>query len=38
MEYLRQLLERHGGNVTAVARAAGLDRSYVHQLIRKLGP
>ena len=36
-EYLRQTLERHGGNISAVARAAGLDRSYVHQLIRKHG-
>lgn len=34
-EYLRRALEKHGGNVTAVAEAAGMDRSYVHDLIRK---
>lgn len=34
-EYLGQLLLKHGGNVSAVAAAAGLDRSYVHELIRK---
>ena len=28
-------LEVHGGNVTAIAEAAGLARSYVHRLIRK---
>ncbi|NUP13571.1 MAG: sigma 54-interacting transcriptional regulator [Polyangiaceae bacterium] len=35
--YLRGLLDRHGGNVSAVARAAELDRSYVHRLMRKHG-
>jgi transcriptional regulator with GAF, ATPase, and Fis domain len=34
-EYVARALERHGGNVSAVAEAAGLDRSYVHRLIRK---
>lgn len=34
-EYLSALLERHGGNVSAVALAAGLDRSHVHRLIRR---
>lgn len=33
--YLVGLLERHHGNVSAVAQAAGLDRTYVHRLIRK---
>ncbi len=33
--YVAGLLDRHGGNVTAVAEAAGLDRTYVHRLIRK---
>jgi transcriptional regulator with GAF, ATPase, and Fis domain len=34
-EYLRRLLARHGGNVTAAAEAAGIDRTYVHRLVRK---
>jgi DNA-binding NtrC family response regulator len=35
--YLKQLLDRHGGNVSAAARAAGLDRMTVHKLIRRAG-
>jgi transcriptional regulator with GAF, ATPase, and Fis domain len=34
-EYVRELLRRHGGNVSAVAQAAGLARTYVHRLIRR---
>jgi transcriptional regulator with GAF, ATPase, and Fis domain len=34
-EYLSQLLASQGRDVTALARAAGLDRSYVHRLLRK---
>jgi transcriptional regulator of acetoin/glycerol metabolism len=34
-EYLRGLLVRCRGNITAVAQCAGLDRSYVHRLVRK---
>jgi transcriptional regulator with GAF, ATPase, and Fis domain len=34
-EYLSVLLERHGRDIGAIARAAGLDRSYVHRLLRK---
>jgi DNA-binding NtrC family response regulator len=34
-EYLRGWLERTGGNVTAVAEAIGLDRTYVHRLMKK---
>jgi transcriptional regulator with GAF, ATPase, and Fis domain len=34
-QYVSGLLERHAGNVTAVAEAAGLDRTYVHRLIKK---
>ncbi|MEZ4411220.1 MAG: sigma 54-interacting transcriptional regulator [Polyangiales bacterium] len=34
-EYVKALLAAHGGNVSAVANAAGLDRTYVHRLIRK---
>jgi transcriptional regulator of acetoin/glycerol metabolism len=33
--YVLGLLERHGGNVTATAQAAGLTRAYVHRLLRK---
>ena len=35
-EYVRRLLARHGGNVTAAAQAAGIDRTYVYRLVRKL--
>src|SRR5205823_5445484 len=31
--YLHDLLARHGGNVTAAARAAGLDRIYLYRLL-----
>jgi two-component system response regulator GlrR len=34
-EYLSALLVRHSRNVTAVATAAGLDRTYVHRLMKK---
>jgi DNA-binding NtrC family response regulator len=33
--YLRDLLERHGGNVSAAAKAAGIDRKTFHRLIAK---
>ncbi len=36
-EYLRGVLARTGGNVSAAAEAAGLDRAYVYRLIRKHG-
>jgi DNA-binding NtrC family response regulator len=35
--YLRQLLRRHGGNVSAAARAAGLDRMTVHKMLQRVG-
>ncbi len=35
-EYVRQLLERHQGNIAASALAAGLDRTYLYRLVRKL--
>ncbi len=36
-DYVRKLLDRHGGNVSNAARAAGLARTYLHRLIRKHG-
>jgi len=33
--YLRDLLGRHGGNVSAAAKAAGIDRKTFHRLINK---
>jgi transcriptional regulator with GAF, ATPase, and Fis domain len=35
--YVRQLLERHQRNISAAADAGGLDRTYLHRLIRKHG-
>jgi transcriptional regulator of acetoin/glycerol metabolism len=34
-EWLRRLLERHGGCVATAAAAAHVDRSHLHRLIRK---
>jgi DNA-binding NtrC family response regulator len=33
--YLRDLLERHDGNISAAAKAAGIDRKTFHRLINK---
>jgi DNA-binding NtrC family response regulator len=33
--YLRELLDRHGGNISAAAKAAGIDRKTFHRLINK---
>jgi len=35
--YLRQLLERHHGNISAAAKAAGIDRKTFHRLVGKHG-
>ncbi len=35
--YIRALLEAHDGNVSKAARAAGIDRHYVHRLMRRHG-
>jgi transcriptional regulator of acetoin/glycerol metabolism len=35
--YLRDLLERHGGNISAAAKDAGIDRKTFHRLITKHG-
>jgi DNA-binding NtrC family response regulator len=33
--YLRDLLNRHGGNITAAAKTAGIDRKTFHRLLTK---
>ncbi len=33
--YLEELMDRHGGVVAQAARAAGLDRVYLHKLLRR---
>jgi DNA-binding NtrC family response regulator len=33
--YLAALLDAHGGNVSAAARAAGIDRSHLHRLLAR---
>jgi DNA-binding NtrC family response regulator len=35
--YLEELLRRHDGNVSAVARAAGVDRVYIYRLLWRHG-
>jgi transcriptional regulator with PAS, ATPase and Fis domain len=35
--YLRDVLERHSGNITAAAKAAGIDRKTFHRLVSKHG-
>ena len=35
--YLEELLDRAGDNVSAAARAAGVDRVYFHRLLRRVG-
>ncbi len=36
-EYLVALLERHSGNISRAALEAGIDRNYIHRLIKKYG-
>jgi len=36
-QYLTALLDRHGGNVSQAARAAGVHRVYLHKLLRRHG-
>lgn len=36
-EYLTALLEKHQGNISQTARAAGIARNYVHRLVAKYG-
>jgi DNA-binding NtrC family response regulator len=35
--YIRALLEAHGGNISAAARAAGIDRMSIHKILNRLG-
>ena len=35
--YLEELLRQQGDNVSAAARAAGVDREYFHRLLRRVG-
>ncbi|MBI4510876.1 MAG: sigma 54-dependent Fis family transcriptional regulator [Deltaproteobacteria bacterium] len=35
--YIHVLLERHGGNISAAARAAGIDRMSIHKILARLG-
>src|SRR5262249_43763372 len=35
--YLRELLELHGGNVSAAARAAGIDRAHFYRIMAACG-
>jgi transcriptional regulator with PAS, ATPase and Fis domain len=34
-EYLTHLLERHHGNISRAATEAGIDRNYIHRLVKK---
>jgi transcriptional regulator with GAF, ATPase, and Fis domain len=36
-EYLVNLLDRHSGNISRAALEAGIDRNYIHRLIKKYG-
>ena len=35
--YISQLLEEHDGNISAAARAAGIDRMSIHKMLNRLG-
>jgi transcriptional regulator of acetoin/glycerol metabolism len=34
-EYLRDLLNRHNGNISHAARTAGIDRKTIHRMLTK---
>jgi DNA-binding NtrC family response regulator len=36
-DYFKALVDRHGGNVSAAARDAKIDRKHLRDLLRKLG-
>jgi DNA-binding NtrC family response regulator len=35
--YVRSLLDKHGGNISAVSRAAGIERVSIYSIMRRLG-
>ncbi|MEO6774491.1 MAG: sigma 54-interacting transcriptional regulator [Kofleriaceae bacterium] len=36
-DYLQALLQRHHGNISRAAAEAGIDRNYIHRLVKKYG-
>ncbi len=36
-DYLQALLLRHRGNISRAASEAGIDRNYIHRLVKKYG-
>jgi DNA-binding NtrC family response regulator len=36
-EYIRRILEQYGGNISRAAEAAGIQRQYLHRLIKEVG-
>jgi DNA-binding NtrC family response regulator len=36
-QYIRRLLEQHGGNISRAAEAAGIQRQYLHRLMKEAG-
>jgi DNA-binding NtrC family response regulator len=36
-DYIRELLKRHGGNLSAASRSAEIDRKHLRELLRKHG-
>lgn len=36
-DYLTHLLRRHAGNISRAAQEAGIDRNYIHRLVKKYG-
>jgi two-component system nitrogen regulation response regulator GlnG len=36
-DYLTALLARHRGNISRAASEAGIDRNYIHRLVKKYG-
>ncbi len=35
--YIRRLLEQHGGNISRAAESAGIQRQYLHRLMKEAG-
>ena len=36
-QYIARLLDTHGGNVSAAARAAGIDRKSIQRMLKRTG-